>query len=79
LEIQKLVKDERSLGSNTQKVIAERAPIWRKQVTESKSQIANLLAAALETEKQEAAKRKQVGLYTIPYIRSFSHFWLTST
>ena len=56
------MRTERELGSNIHRTMAERAPVWRKQVTSAESEIADRIATVLETAKQAEAKRQEVCL-----------------
>jgi hypothetical protein len=60
LEIQNVAKRERDLGSNLQTTLTEHAPIWRKQVSGTESDIADLLSNLLETAKKAETESKEV-------------------
>jgi hypothetical protein len=62
LEIQGLVKSEQNLGSNMHMTLTQRAPIWRKQVTDAESGIADRLSTLLEAAKEAQTNRKEVCL-----------------
>jgi hypothetical protein len=62
LEIQDLVKKEQNLGSNMHITLAERAPVWRKQVNGTVSDISNRAAPMFKAARETQAKQQEVCL-----------------
>ena len=60
LDIQSLARNEQNLGSNMPITIAERAPVWRKQVADAESDIGDHVSVLLEAAKEARAKREAV-------------------
>jgi hypothetical protein len=62
LEIQNVVRNEQNLGSNMHVTLAERAPIWRKEVNDAESQASECVATVLEAAKEAQAKQQDACL-----------------
>jgi hypothetical protein len=54
------VRREQNLGNNIHITLAERAPVWKKQVTDGESDITDRVATVLEAAREAQAKRQEV-------------------
>ncbi|RYP21036.1 hypothetical protein DL765_002443 [Monosporascus sp. GIB2] len=59
LEIQGVVKDERNVGLDTSRTVAERGPHWRARARDADTAISNIFAAGLEAAKKTDQARRE--------------------